>query len=182
MKELEALEKYFVNIVLAVKKPTVLLPAIGLSLTFKNDFLMIYLLLILFASDFVTGVLASYVVFKKSNKKGKFFSDKEDGFTSARWRLTFVKAITYFLLIILTKIIEDAFKIKVFEFSFTDHKVTISMISIAFSCACEFYSIFWENLPKAGFSIWDMFKKITGIAKEAVSDIKSISNDSNSAS
>ena len=174
MKELEALEKYFVNIVLAIKKPTVVIPTLGLSLTLKNDYIMIFLLLILFAVDFITGVLASYIEFKKSDKKGKFFSDKEDGFTSARWRLTFVKAITYFLLIILTKVIEDVFKIKAFDFYWTDHKVTISLISIAFSCAIEFYSIFWENLPKAGFSIWGYFKKITGTAKEAVSEIKSI--------
>lgn len=179
MKELEALEKYFCNIVLAIKKPTVVIPTLGLSLTLKNDYIMIFLLLILFAVDFVTGVLASYVEFKKSDKKGKFFSDKEDGFTSARWRLTFVKAITYFLLIILTKVIEDVFKIKAFNWSWTDHKVTISLISIAFSCAIEFYSIFWENLPKAGFSIWGYFKKITGTAKEAVSEIKSI-KDGNS--
>jgi len=179
MKELEALEKYFSNIILAIKKPTLVVPALGLSLTFKNDYLMIFLLLILFAVDFITGVLASYIQFKKSNKDGKFFSDKEDGFTSGRWRLTFVKAITYFLLIILTKVVEDVFKIKGFNFSWTDHKVTISLLSIAFSCACEFYSIFWENLPKAGFSIWEMFKKITGTAKEAVSEIKSI-KDGNS--
>ena len=78
------------------------------------------------------------------------------------------------MLIILTKVIEDVFKIKAFNWSWTDHKVTISLLSIAFSCAIEFYSIFWENLPKAGFSIWDYFKKITGTAKEAVTEIKSI--------
>ncbi len=43
MKELEALEKYFVNIVLAIKKPTVVLPTLGLSLTLKNDYIMIFL-------------------------------------------------------------------------------------------------------------------------------------------
>lgn len=179
MKELEALEKYFVNIVFAVKKPTVVIPTLGLSLTLQNDYIMIFLLLILFAADFFTGVLASYIQFKKSNKQGSFFGDKEDGFTSARWRLTLVKAITYFLLIILTKIIEDVFRIHPFNFSFTDHKVTISLMSIAFSCAIEFYSIFWENLPKAGFDIWANFKKITGTAKEAVSEIKSIKDGDN---
>ena len=72
MKELEALEKYFCNIVLAIKKPTVVIPTLGLSLTLKNDYIMIFLLLILFAVDFITGVLASYIEFKKSNKKGTY--------------------------------------------------------------------------------------------------------------
>ena len=45
MKELEALEKYFCNIVLAIKKPTVVIPTLGLSLTLKNDYIMIFLLL-----------------------------------------------------------------------------------------------------------------------------------------
>lgn len=175
MKEL-ALDKYFMNAFLAVKKPTVLIPTIGLSLTFQKDYFMIYLLLILFAVDFLTGVLASYVEFRKAGKKGKFFSDKKDGFTSTRWRLTFVKAITYFLLIILTKVIEDVFAVKAFSLSFTSHEVTISLISIAFSCAIEFYSIFWENLPRAGFSIWDSFKKITGTAKDVAADINDIKN------
>ena len=45
---------------------------------------------------------------------------------------------------------------------------------LLFEIPDAFFRDICENLPKAGFSIWGYFKKITGIAKEAVTEIKSI--------
>jgi hypothetical protein len=70
------------------------------------------------------------------------------------------------LLIILTKVIEDVFKIKAFNWSWTDHKVTISLLSIAFSCAIEFYSIFGKIFQKQDLVFGEILKKLQELPKK----------------
>jgi hypothetical protein len=180
MKELDAYGKYFTTFLTSLPKPTVILPAFALSFTINNYHLMVLLLLFLFAADYFTGVLASWVQWKKVNKEGSFFRGENAGFSSDRWRLTLVKAITYFLFVISSKCIEFIFMIKPFAVSWIDHEITMTFIGLAISCAIEIYSIFWENLPKAGFSIWGKVKKIISQIKEIKNTTKDLTNGDNS--
>ncbi|WP_313214254.1 phage holin family protein [Soonwooa sp.] len=177
MKELKIYSKYFFNILESVQKPAIWLPGIGLSLTMTSYQLMIFLLLGLFAIDYITGVLASWVEWKRENSEERF---RKKGFTSEKSRMSIVKMVTYFLFILLTWFIELVFKIKPFEFSWMDHQGTITLVAMAISCAIEFYSIFWENLPRAGFSISEKVKKVISVAKTAKNEINDLTNGNNS--
>ena len=50
------------------------------------------------------------------------------------------------------------------------------------SCAIEVYSIFFENLPKAGFDIWEKLKLIAAKVKSGVSTVKDITDGGNDSS
>ncbi len=176
MKELQAYERYMTTILEAITKPGVAIPAIGISISLNSYHFAIFLLFGLLASDYVTGVYASWTEWRKLERPGTFWADREKGFTSDRNRLSIVKVVTYFLFILLSWVIELVFKIKPFSLGWIDHELTITFVAMGISCAIEFYSIIFENLPRAGFSIWEKFKKITGMAKKAVSEIKDIKN------
>ncbi len=173
MKELNLYSKYLWSILSAVKKPTVLIPAMGLSISLSSYHLMIFLLLGLLLADYITGVLASWVEWKKEKKEEKF---RTKGFTSEKTRMSIVKIVTYLLFIILSWCLETIFRIKPFELSWIDHEVSLTFISMAVSCAIEFYSIFFENLPRAGFSIWGKLQKIVGKIKAVKKTVKEITD------
>lgn len=176
MKELLIYKKPVIAILAASKKPAVIVPTLGF-LTVSDCTLGVFLLLGLMALDFVTGVLASWNMWKSSKIESNFW---KYGFSSSRIRLSIAKSVTYFLLIICSYGIEQIFKIKSFgSNSYTEHELTISLLAIAFACSIEFYSIFFENLPKAGFDIWSYFKKMTSKIKSGISTIKDITKDDN---
>ena len=155
-----------------VKKPIVVIPAIGI-IELSNIQVSLALFFVLLFFDFLTGVLASYTEWKKLGKNTKFFKDREDGFTSEKWKKSLVKTITYFLFILTTWCIEKVFQIKPFELQYTEIKlVTITLIAIAISCGIEFYSIFFENLPTAGFSIEDESMKAFNKVKSIFTKVK----------
>jgi hypothetical protein len=177
MKEFLIYKKYIIGILMAIKKPAIAIPVIGM-LTLSNCQLGIFLLFGLMILDFVTGVLASWNLWKDSKIESNFW---KYGFSSSRIRLSLVKSITYFLFIICAYGIEQIFKIKTFSAeSYTDHKITLTLFAIAIACAIEFYSIFFENLPKAGFSIEKKVKSIFGKIKNAVKSVKELTNGDNS--
>ncbi len=132
------------------------------ALSFTTLQLAIILLIIMIFIDYVTGVLASYFEHKENGQKGNVW------FTSQKTKLSILKVITYFLFILLTAGIQEVFKIKTFAFEkYADVEFSISLFAIAICVAIEFYSIFWENLPKAGFdipkkivSVYQSFKKL----------------------
>lgn len=172
MKEL-FFYKHAFAILTGIKKPAVVVPAIGM-LSLTDCQLGIFLLLALMTVDFATGVLASWNLWKDSKIETKFW---KNGFSSYRLRMSLNKSITYFLFIMCAYGIEQVFKIKTFNAeNYTDHKITLTLATIAISCAIEFYSIFFENLPKAGFSIEANVKKIFVKVKGAVTSVKEISN------
>ncbi|MGG7468674.1 phage holin family protein [Chryseobacterium arthrosphaerae] len=177
MKELLIYKKPAIALLTAVKKPAVIVPAVGI-MTVSDCVLGIFLLLGLMALDFVTGVLASWNIWKSSKIESNFW---KYGFSSSRIRLSIAKSVTYFLLIICSYGIEVIFRIKSFgSNNYTDHELTLSLLAIAFSCSIEMYSIFFENLPKAGFDIWNYFKKMASKIKSGLTTIKDITkNDSN---
>ncbi len=176
MKELLIYKKHAITLLAAVKKPAIVLPTLGL-MTFSDCLLGVFLLVGLMAVDFVTGVLASWNMWKNSKIESNFW---KYGFSSFRIRLSIAKSVTYFLFIICSYGVEVIFRIKSFgSNNYTDHELTLSLLSIAIACSIEFYSIFFENLPKAGFDIWGYFKKITSKIKSGITTIKDITDGDN---
>ncbi|MCU7615671.1 phage holin family protein [Chryseobacterium sp. PBS4-4] len=179
MRELLLYKKHAFSLLTAIKKPAVAVPAIGM-LTLSDCQWGMFLLFGLMAFDFLTGVLASWNLWKDSKIESNFW---KYGFSSLRIRESVVKSVTYFLLIMCAYWIETTFKIKTFKVeSYSEHQITLTLFAIAVACAIEFYSIFFENLPKAGFSIESKVKLIFIKIKTAVKSVKNITNDDNSPS
>lgn len=179
MKELLIYKKNAIALLAALKKPTIVAPTLGL-LTFSDCLLGIFLLLGLMTADFITGVLASWNLWKNSKIESNFW---KYGFSSSRIRLSIAKSVTYFLFIICSYGIEVIFRIKSFgSNAYTDHDLTLTLLAIAVACSIEFYSIFFENLPKAGFDIWSYFKKITSKIKSGITSVKNITDGDNNSS
>ncbi|AKK73771.1 hypothetical protein OK18_15205 [Chryseobacterium gallinarum] len=179
MKELLIYKKNAIALLAAVEKPAIVVPTLGL-VTFSDSILGIFLLLGLMTVDFITGVLASWNMWKNSKIQSNFW---RYGFSSSRIRLSIIKSVTYFFFIICSYGIEVIFRIKSFgSNNYTDHDLTLSLVSIAIACAVEFYSIFFENLPRAGFDIWSYFKKITAKIKSGITTIKDITDGDNNSS
>ena len=178
MENLSTYKHYATTIITSVvKKPIVIIPAIGI-IELSNIQMSLALFFVLLFFDFFTGVLASYTEWKKLGKNTKFFKDRKDGFTSEKWRLSLVKTITYLALILLVYLTEKTFQIKPFELQYTEIKlVTITLIAIAISCGIEFYSIFFENLPKAGFDIEKKFMKLFDKAKSIFTKVKNFNDE-----
>ncbi|AZA90914.1 Holin family [Chryseobacterium nakagawai] len=176
MKELLIYKKHIIAVLTAIKKPAIILPTIGF-VTFSDNLMGIILLIGLMAADFITGVLASWNMWKNSKIESNFW---KYGFSSSRIRLSIVKSVTYFLFILCTYGIEVIFRVKSFgKNGYTDHELTLSLFAVAIACSIEFYSIFFENLPKAGFDIWSYFKKITAKIKSGIKTVKEITDDNN---
>jgi hypothetical protein len=173
MKELLIYKKHALVLLTGIKKPAIAIPAVGM-ITLSDCQLGIFLLFGLMTLDFFTGVLASWNLWKDSKIESNFW---KYGFSSSRIRQSIVKSVTYFLFIMCAYGIESIFKIKTFRAeSYTEHQITLTLVSIAVSCAIEFYSIFFENLPKAGFSIENKVKAIFVKVKTAVTSVKEITN------
>ena len=101
MENLSTYKHYATAIITSVvKKPIIVIPAIGI-IELSNIQMALALFFVLLFFDFFTGVLASYTEWKKLGKKTKFFKDGKDGFTSEKWRLSLVKTITYLTLMLL---------------------------------------------------------------------------------
>lgn len=153
---------YLSTLGLVFKKPTLLITSFSL-LALTSLQMAIILLLTTLLIDYITGVYASYYIHKREGKKDNAW------FSSDKSRLSFVKSITYFLLILLTYGIERIFKIKTFKLESYSHlEMSITLFAIAMCIAIEVYSTFWENLPRAGFnfpgkvvkvakSFWELF-------------------------
>jgi phage-related holin len=120
------------------------------------------LLAILFVFDFITGVIASWIEYKKGLSEPATISSHF--FTSEKMRTSGVKFITYGLGIITAYILESIFLIKEFEPShLTTQKLTLTTIVTLFFCIVESYSIFFENIKRMGF---DLLQKTRSIIRE----------------
>ena len=170
MGDSKTYEHYVAGILTSIKKPSVIIPTIGI-IELSNIQLGLWLLFFLLSMDYFTGVYAAWINYKKENGKG-FFKDSENGFSSKLWKQSVTKVITYFLFILLTYAIEHIFQIKSFTSDYSDLKITITLFAIAISCGIEFYSIFFENLPRAGFSIEDKCTKVFDKVKSIFTKVK----------
>lgn len=176
MGDSKTYEHYVVGILTSIKKPAVIIPTIGI-IELSNTQLALCLLFFLLSMDYFTGVYASWINYKKENGKG-FFKDSENGFSSEKWQQSVTKAITYFLFILLTYAIQHIFQIKSFDSEYSHIKgITITLFAIAISCGIEFYSIFFENLPKAGFDIEKEFMKLFDKAKSIFKKVKNFKDE-----
>lgn len=172
-------QNYSFAFLASVQKPAVVIPALGIASLSSCQF-GVLLLFGLMIGDFLSGVYASWVVFKQdpANEGLRF---RKNGFSSEKIRLSLSKSVTYFLFIIGAYGLEWVFKLKSFRAeTYTDHQITITLITIAISCAIEFYSILFENLPKAGFSIEVQLKAIYGKVKAVMTALKNLRNGNNS--
>ena len=175
MINIKSYEHYVTGILTSIKKPAVLIPTIGV-LKLTNLQLAIILLLGLLSVDYITGVLASWINHKKLFGTS-FWKDSINGFSSEKWKKSLVKTITYFLFILTTWAIEKVFQIKPFNTFYSDiGNITITLVAIGLSCGIEFYSIFFENLPKAGFNIEDSFLKLFNKIKSIFTKVKNFND------
>lgn len=178
--------EYFINTLtfkgLVISKPTCILPlsvylTAFLALTVFQQSLV--LLLGVFLLDFLTGLYASYIESKREANLVKgtisikvkigIFSDT---IKSEKLRKSAVKAIVYLLLVILSYIVEKIASLKPFSFeSISTESYTFSTLAAGFCVAIEVWSIFIENLPRAGFDIVKTFTKAFAKAKEIKKDI-----------
>ena len=175
MINIKSYEHYITGILTSIKKPYVIIPTIGI-IELSNMQLSILLLFGLLAADWGTGVYAAWINYKKENGKG-FFKDSEKGFSSRIWKQSLTKTITYFLFILSTYAIQHIFQIKSFDSEYSYIKgITITLFAIAISCGIEFYSIFFENLPNAGFNIEDRFLKLFNKIKSIFTKVKNFND------
>lgn len=175
MINIKSYKHYITGILTSIKKPYVIIPTIGI-IELSNMQLSILLLFGLLAADWGTGVLASWINYKK-NFKTSFWKDSVNGFSSEKWQKSLVKIITYFLFILTTWSIEKVFQIKPFNTSYSDiGNITITLGAVGFSCGIEFYSIFFENLPNAGFNIEDSLLKLFNKIKSIFTKVKNFND------
>lgn len=178
--------KYFISIVtfkgMIISKPICILPlsiylTAFLALTVFQQSL--FLLLGVFIIDFGTGIYASYIEDMKEvnlikgtiNVKVKIGIFKET-IKSEKLRKSAVKAIVYLLLVILSYAVEKIASLKPFNFeNISTTSYTFSTLATGFCIAIEIWSIFIENLPRAGFDIVKTFTKAFNKAKEIKKDI-----------
>lgn len=136
----------------------------------------VMLLGLFFILDFITGILASWAKFIKTNSN----SEKRYLIQSSKLRLSAVKFICYALGILCAWGIEIVFVIKkIPSGSISTQNLTFTTVVIAFFCAIEFYSIFFENIKRMGFDIILKVKKISSESWKLYKTIKNENNGSN---
>ena len=132
----------------------------------------IYVLGLLFLGDLITGVMASYFVWKKSAPKDKYFFGKGEGFSSDKFKKMFVKLIIYLGAPLVVNKFQTVFMLKNFKYeSISNAEISIATFLILIFCLNEGFSIFHENLPKCGFNLWVRIKKMIGFYKEVKNEI-----------
>lgn len=139
--------------------------------------------------DFVTGLLVSFKISKEEAKKNGQYATKEttkqklfgrilfkikfyhDVIESGRLRLSLLKVTMYMFFIIGAKTIQMMFKIKPFEFSWSEVQWTITTITIAVCAAIEVKSIVFENIKKLGYDFLDKVFSLFKTYKEIKDEI-----------
>lgn len=131
----------------------------------------IYLLIVFYVFDFITGIFASWRE-KREAEKTKPELKEESLISSEKLKLSGVKAFTYASAILAVWAIEKVFIIKSFRFdTISDQDMTITLIFIGFCCSVEFYSIFFENFKRAGFDIRKKFFTLVGGVKKMINKV-----------
>jgi len=176
------LSKFLTSFKLLTTKPlsiTLALPLVPIATVTNNDNIL-YILLCVFIADFITGVYASYILVRdkdrlKNTKSIIGFKNKileklrlvRKTVSSEKLRKSFIKAIVYLGVIYLSRSLEKEFALKSFAFeTISDKEYTITTVVTAIAIFIESYSIFFENLPTAGFDIGRAFSRsIRGVKK-----------------
>lgn len=156
-------------------------PFIGLAATVPTlaivpvvDFVKAFFILaLLFIVDFATGIIGGYFVWKeKENKIDKWFFGTGEGFSSDKFKKTFIKGSVYLGFPLIVNKFQEVYLIKNITYkALTEAEINLGTFFILVFCAIEGYSIFHENLPKCGFNLFDFIKKFLGLYKEIKAEI-----------
>lgn len=162
---------------LIVSKPWLLIPitAVPTLTPLVVDFESVsYILFWLFMADLFSGIAASYFMWKaKPDKSDRWFFGNGEGFSSDKAKKCFVKIIIYTGTPYCLLNFQRTFFIKNIKVkSLTEAEMDYATALIAVFCLIELFSIFHENLPKCGFNIFRIVKKMLGVYKEFKSDLK----------
>lgn len=168
MEELTLYSKYFMKVAIVLKtlfsKPldvVISMPIVVTAPLYTTAEMACGILASFFVIDFITGIVASWVEFKRVPALIPT-SDKRYLIQSAKLRMSGVKFICYVLAILCAWMFETVFMIKEIPTGhISTQNLTLTTIVIAFFCLIEFYSIFFENIKRAGFDIIEMIKKIS---------------------
>lgn len=159
------------------KKPiwlSISVPAI-VTVPLVVDFIeLCYILFWMFTVDLITGIFASYCLWKKTPRtKDKWFFGKGEGFSSKKAKGSFIKALVYIGLPYLIMKFQILLSLKNVKYeTFSDSEFELASLAVIAFCLVEGFSIFHENLPKCGFNIWTSFKKMIGFYKEVKTEFK----------
>lgn len=141
-------------------------------------------LLASFILDFITGVYASYVETKakiqpleKPNTRWRRFLNMIDTLgktiSSEKLRKSVVKAIAYSLIVMCTYGIQIIFFVKKFKFSnISDREFTVTLVVIGFCIITELWSVFKENLPRAGYDIGGAIMNVVRGVKKVKKEVE----------
>lgn len=133
----------------------------------------VYILVLLFVGDLITGLLASYFKWKKQlEKRDKWFFGKGEGFSSDKFKKMFVKLIIYLGTPYIVQKFQETFRLHNLKYeTISDAEFSIATVLIIVFCLNEGFSIFHENLPECGFNLWERIKKMIGFYKEVKKDL-----------
>lgn len=134
------------------------------------------LLILSIIADFITGILASCIEFKKNPT---ILTDKSNYIIeSAKLRLTAVKFACYTMGILGAWGVETVFFIKKIPSGYiSTENLTLTTIVIGFFCIIEIYSIFFENIKRMGFDVIQTIKNIASISRKLYKIIKNGPSD-----
>lgn len=133
----------------------------------------VYILGLLFIGDLITGLSASYFIWKKKrNRKEKWFFGKGEGFSSDKFKKMFVKLMIYLGTPFIVQKFQETFRLHNLKYeTISDAEFSIATVLIIVFCLNEGFSIFHENLPECGFNLWERIKKMIGLYKEVKKDL-----------
>lgn len=176
MKELVSLSiPKFTFAVVYLKKPAVALTTIPAAVELSKiityaDVWTIFLCFIL--ADLVTGILASWWEWRKTDHKDKWFFGKGEGFSSQKAKSLAVKLFFYLSVPELCIKLQAKLHLKNFIFSsVSEAEFELATVVVLLFCAMEGFSTVHENLPKLGLDFWDTIKKILRFGKEVKGEI-----------
>lgn len=159
------------------KKPLALIVVVPPTIVVSNvvhfesvGWFLFYLVII----DLVTGLLASYWTWKESDHKDRWFFGRggKEGFSSDKAKKMGVKLVVYVTLPVMLIQLQQVLFLKKFKYErISDAEFELATLAVLFFCLIEGFSIFHENLPKCGFDLWKILKKILGFAKEVKKEI-----------
>jgi len=171
MNELYLFSKYplkiFASLKIILSKPAgllMILPVVAMP-ALTTPLKALILLGGLFIADFITGILASWVEFKRSLPVLPG-SGKRYVIQSSKLRLSGVKFIVYGLGSLIAAGIEWVFIAQEFEPHKALKKLTLTALVIGFFCVIEIYSIVFENIKRMGFDIIQEIRKIFKSGRE----------------
>ena len=133
------------------------------------------ILVYFFIGDFLSGLLASYFEWKKSDRKDRWFFGKGEGYSSDKFKKMFVKLIIYLGSPLVVNKFQEVYALKNLKYSsISESELSIATAMILLFCLNEGYSIFHENLPKCGFNLFEITKRIIGLKKQLKNDLNDV--------